>query len=117
MTVVYIGVNFGVNSMKGRYKVNLYLGIPVNTDPNGKYVIRRDRNGNYKLNQWRTGKHTKGHFKRIGQVFLTENSLRVAVVAYRPVKFNHRHRYTPLRRFTTAFVNSELIQKVKEKRP
>ena len=101
--------------MKAKYRVNRYVGVVLTADPNGNYVIKRDRNHGFKLNLWRTGRHTKGHFKTIGQVFLTENALRVAVVDYAPVKYSRRHRYTPLQRFTTAFVSPELIQVAKQK--
>ncbi|XIF19501.1 MAG: Hypothetical protein AJITA_00153 [Acetilactobacillus jinshanensis] len=105
----------GLIRLKRKYPVNRYLGVVLTTDSNGNYHIKKDAHGQFKLNYWRTGRHTKGHFKKIGQVFLTENNLRVAVVAYHTVKYNHRHRYTPLQRFTTAYVSPQLIKKAQEK--
>lgn len=101
--------------MKRKYPVNRYLGVVLAMDDNGNYQIKKDAKGRFKLNVWRTGRHTKGHFKKIGQVFLTENYLRVAVVAYHKVKYNHRHRYTPLQRFTTAYVSPQLIKEAQAK--
>ena len=101
--------------MKRKYPVNRYLGVVLTTDSNDEYHIKKDAKGKFKLNYWRTGRHTKGHFKRIGQVFLTENDLRVAIVAYHSVKYNHRHRYTPLQRFTTACVAPDLVKNAQKK--
>ncbi len=47
--------------------------------------------------------------KKLGQVFLTENNMMVAVIAVYDVKFNHRHEYTPLQRFTSEYVDKDLI--------
>ncbi|QBP17748.1 DUF7671 family protein [Acetilactobacillus jinshanensis] len=101
--------------MKRKYPVNRYLGVVLTADDDGNYRIKRDAHGQFKLNVWRTGRHTKGKFKKIGQVFLTENELRVAVVAYHKVKYNHRHNYTPLQRFTTAYVSPKLIKIAQQK--
>lgn len=101
--------------MKPKYKVNCYLGVPVTTDRNGNYVLMKEAHGPVKINKWRTGRHTKGHFKKVGQVFLTENKLRVAVVDYFPVKYNRRHRYTSLKRFTTSYISPELLKEVQKK--
>ncbi|GLB46492.1 hypothetical protein WR164_04710 [Philodulcilactobacillus myokoensis] len=100
--------------MKGKYKVNRYIGLPVETDRSGNYVIKKDQKGNFKFHQWRTGKHTKGHFKGVGQIFLTENNLMVAVIDYAPVRFNHRHEYTPLQRFTSAFLTQDQYDRTKK---
>ncbi|UQS87458.1 hypothetical protein MOO44_04705 [Nicoliella spurrieriana] len=100
--------------MKGKYKVNRYVGVPVETDNSGNYQIKRDGDGGFKLHDWRTGKHTNGKFKQVGQIFLTENNLKVAVVAYEPVAFNHRHAYTPLQRFTSETVPTALIETAKK---
>lgn len=98
--------------MKKKYHVNCYLGIPVVTDRNGRYVPKRPQQ---KLSRWRTGRHTKGRFKRLGQVFLTENGLRIAVVDFYPVKYNHRHRYSPLQRFTDSYIDSKLLKLLTKK--
>ena len=98
--------------MKKKYRVNRYLGVPVITDRNGRYIPRHLKQ---KPSCWRTGRHAKGHFKRLGQVFLTENGLRVAVLKFNPVKYKHRHRYTPLRRFTNSYINSKLLKQLTKK--
>ncbi|MBW1605189.1 hypothetical protein [Lactobacillus sp. Sy-1] len=100
--------------MKGKYKVNRYVGVPVETDNSGNYQIKRDADGSFKLHDWRTGKHTNGKFRQIGQIFLTENNLKVAVIDYEPVAFNHRHEYTPLQRFTSEVVSDDLVQSAKK---
>ncbi|WP_283679016.1 hypothetical protein [Lentilactobacillus sp. Marseille-Q4993] len=96
--------------MKGKYEVNQYVGVPIVEDGSGNYQIKLDDDGDFKLHNWRTGKHTKGKFKRPGQVFITENNLMVAVVRYYPVPFNKRHGFTPLQRFTTSFVSDEALK-------
>ncbi|KRM69900.1 hypothetical protein FD06_GL000066 [Apilactobacillus ozensis DSM 23829 = JCM 17196] len=96
-------------NIKEKYEVHRYVGVPVETNSSGQYIIKKDDNGNYKFHNWRTGKHTKGNFKKLGQVFLTENNMMVAVIAVYDVKFNHRHEYTPLQRFTSEYVDKDLI--------
>lgn len=65
---------------------------------------------NHKLNIWRIGKHTSGKFKKIGQIFLTENNLRVMVIKYEPLKFSQRHDYQPMKRFLDDYVSNELLK-------
>ncbi|KRK58272.1 hypothetical protein [Fructilactobacillus fructivorans] len=55
--------------MANKYKVMRFTGVPLAMDDAGNYVIKKDENGNFKLHTWRIGKHTRGHFHRIGQVF------------------------------------------------
>ncbi|WP_373310672.1 DUF7671 family protein [Apilactobacillus xinyiensis] len=100
--------------MKGKYEVHRYVGVPVESDASGQYIVKKDENGEYKFHNWRTGKHTKGKFKQLGQLFLTENNMMVAVVAVYDVKFNHRHEYTPLQRFTTEYVDDQLLKELKK---
>lgn len=96
--------------MKGKYAVSQYIGVPLETDDSGNYQIKRDENGAFKLHSWRTGKHTKGKFKCLGQVFITENNLMVAIVQDYPVVFKDRHDYTPLQRFTNEFVADDVLE-------
>lgn len=96
--------------MKGKYAVSQYIGVPLETDDSGNYQIKRDENGAFKLHSWRTGKHTKGKFKCLGQVFITENNLMVAIVQDYPVAFKDRHDYTPLQRFTNEFVADDVLE-------
>lgn len=101
--------------MKGKYKVTRYVGVPVDTDKSGNYIIKKDPHGDFKLHNWRTGKHTKGKFKQIGQLFLTENNMLVAVVQTYSVKFKDRHDFTPLQRFTSEFLDEEQINDAKKR--
>ncbi|EHO54587.1 DUF7671 family protein [Lentilactobacillus kisonensis] len=101
--------------MKGKYEVSQYIGVPLETDDSGNYQIKTDEQGDFKLHSWRTGKHTKGKFKKIGQIFITENNLMVAIVKVHPVAFKDRHEFTPLQRFTSEMVNDELIKRAAEK--
>lgn len=39
----------------------------------------------------------------------------VAVIAVYDVKFNHRHEYTPLQRFTSEYVDKDLIIGLKKR--
>ncbi|UQS84468.1 hypothetical protein MOO46_04235 [Apilactobacillus apisilvae] len=101
--------------MKGKYKVTRYKGVPVENDSSGNYVIRKDDKNTYKLHDWRTGKHTRGKYKELGQIFLTENNMMVAVVATYPVKFKDRHDFTPLQRFTSDFVDADILVDAKKR--
>lgn len=96
--------------MKDKYEVNQYIGVPLETDDSGHYKIKRDEKGSFKLHSWRTGKHTKGRFKSLGQVFITENNLMVGVVKAIPVAFKDRHQFTPLQRFTSQVVPDEVLK-------
>lgn len=98
---------------KAKYPVEEYIGVPVEQDDSGQYVIRDD--ADFQLHSWRTGRHTKGKFKRLGQVFLTENHLTIAVIAIKPVAYKDRHAITPMQRFTSEFVSDDLIQLAKTK--
>lgn len=91
--------------MKGKYEVTEYIGVPVTTNQSGQYVVSETDDA-IRFHSWRTGKHTKGKLKQLGQVFLTENNLAVAVVATRPIAFKDRHEYTPMQRFTSAFISA-----------
>ncbi|EEI19735.1 MAG: hypothetical protein LKJ64_03800 [Lentilactobacillus buchneri] len=95
--------------MKGKYEVNQYIGAPLETDDSGHYKIKYDENGHFKLHSWRTGKHTKGKFKKLGQIFMTENNMMVVIVKAIPVAFKDRHTFTPLQRFTTEFVSDSVL--------
>ncbi len=95
--------------MKDKYEVNQYIGAPLEESSSGAYEIKRDENGQFKLHSWRTGKHTKGKYQHPGQIFITENNMMVVVVQATPVPFKKRHAYTPLQRFTTAFVSETVL--------
>ncbi|TGD20316.1 DUF7671 family protein [Levilactobacillus suantsaiihabitans] len=100
--------------MKAKYDVNVYSGVPVETNASGQYEIKRDPDGSFKLHDWRTGRHSKGKFKGVGQIFLTENNLRVAVIVARPLDYKQRHDYTPMQRLTSEFVSDDLVQTVRQ---
>jgi len=93
--------------VKGKYEVTQYIGVPVTTNQSGQYVI--DEAG-FNFHSWRTGKHTKGKFKKLGQVFLTENNLEIAVIKTLPVAFKDRHGFTPMQRFTSAAISDEALK-------
>ncbi|KRN03310.1 hypothetical protein FD13_GL000093 [Levilactobacillus senmaizukei DSM 21775 = NBRC 103853] len=95
--------------MKGQYAVNLYTGVPVVANASGDYEIKREPDGDFKLHAWRTGKHSKGKYQGVGQIFLTENNLKVAVIAAEPVPFKKRHDYTPMQRLTSEFVSDAVV--------
>jgi len=101
--------------MKDKYDVNQYVGVPVQANASGTYEIKREPDGDFKLHSWRTGRHSKGKYKGVGQIFLTENHLKVAVVAAYPVNYKERHDYTPMQRLTSEFVSDELVQLANEK--
>lgn len=82
---------------KDQYEVHKFTGVPVENDASGKYVVKADA----KPNVWRTGKHSKGKFKALGQVFLTENNIAIAVIQVEPVAFKDRHGYTAMQRWTS----------------
>ncbi|KRL70630.1 hypothetical protein FD08_GL001111 [Lentilactobacillus parakefiri DSM 10551] len=105
----------GRKFMKGKYEVNQFIGVPLETDDSGQYRIKRDESGDFKLHSWRTGKHTKGKFKQVGQIFITENNLMVGIVQAIPVAFKDRHQYTPLQRFTSEYVSDAVLAAGKAK--
>lgn len=83
-----------------KYAVEKYLGIPVTQDANGQYVVKTGVEPSY----WRIGKHTKGKFSHVGQIFLTEQNLPIAVIKAEALAFKDRHDVVPLQRFTNASV-------------
>lgn len=98
-------------SKKDQYPVSRYTGLPVEDDGNGGYQLHYDANGQIRLHTWRTGKHTKGRFRRIGQLMLTENGLMVMIVKSEPMAFKDRHSEVPLGRFLSANVDSATLAK------
>ncbi|USS90305.1 DUF7671 family protein [Fructilactobacillus carniphilus] len=96
--------------MSQQYKVLRFIGVPVVQTANGQYEIKRDQAGQFKLHEWRIGKHTKGHYQAPGQIFLTENQMRVAIVAAFDVSFKKRHRYQPMARFLSESVPADVLQ-------
>lgn len=103
--------------MKAKYDVNQYVGVPVQANASGTYEIKREPDGDFKLHSWRTGRHSKGKYRGVGQIFLTENHLKVAVIAAYPVAYKERHDYTPMQRLTSEFVSEKLVQVATEKLP
>lgn len=97
-------------SKKGKYEVQKFMGVPVETDDNGKYQLKLDANGEAKLHTWRTGKHTKGKYTHPGQLMLTENNLTVVILAAEPMAFKNRHSETPLQRFLTVDVEPDVLK-------
>lgn len=96
-------------SKKGKYEVQKFTCIPVETDANGKYQLKVDPSGEIKLHIWRTGKHTKGKYQRPGQLMMTENNLIAVIIAAEPLAFKDRHSETPLQRFLTTFVDDQVL--------
>jgi len=88
-----------------KYETHLFSGVVVIQNLSGQYLPKQDAKPNF----WRTGKHTKGHFTTIGQVFLTENGQAVAVLSMQQLAFNQRHNYTPLQRWTSASVDMQYL--------
>lgn len=84
-----------------KYPVEKYLGVPVIQDANGNYVVKAGVAPSY----WRIGKHTKGKFTHVGQIFLTEQNLPIAVMQAEPLAFKNRHAIVPLQRFMNASVS------------
>lgn len=101
--------------MTEKYEVLRFIGVPVEQDDSGNYQIKLDNKGDFKLHEWRIGKHTKGKFKNIGQVFLTENQMRVAIIASFKVSFKKRHHFTPMARFLSDDVDSEIVKQARVK--
>lgn len=85
-----------------KYDVEKYLGVPVEQDVNGHYVIKTGIEPSY----WRIGKHTKGRFTQPGQIFLTEKNLPIAILQAEPLAFKDRHEIVPLQRFTNEMVQN-----------
>jgi len=96
--------------MKAKYDVNQYVGVPVAANASGQYEIKREPDGDFKLHSWRTGRHSKGKYRGVGQIFLTENGLKVAVIAAYPVAYKDRHGFTPMQRLTSEFVSDAVVQ-------
>lgn len=57
----------------------------------------------------------QGQVQQLGQVFLTENGLSVAVVATRPVAYKDRHGITPMQRFTSETVADAVLELAQSK--
>ncbi|CAJ1229266.1 hypothetical protein LZY01_23580 [Levilactobacillus zymae] len=102
---------------KAKYAVNQYLGVPVEADASGHYQIKREPDGDFKLHSWRTGRHSKGKYRGAGQIFLTENNLKVAIVAAYPVAYKDRHGYTPMQRLTSEFIDDAVLRVAQERLP
>ncbi|MFT8325041.1 hypothetical protein [Oenococcus sicerae] len=91
---------------KNTYKVQLFYGVPLQQNSDGKFVYCGQQT---KLAVWRTGKHTRGHFDGIGQLFLTENHLTIVILKFEDLRFNQRHQFVSLSRFLDKKIdNSEL---------
>lgn len=90
-----------------KYETHRFKGILVTQNASGRFEPKADAVPHL----WRTGKHTKGQFKQIGQIFLTENGQSVAVLQQDKLAFNQRHDFTPLQRWTAEYVPLELLAK------
>lgn len=51
--------------MKDKYPVTCFYGVPIKLDNSGHYIF----NTEIKIHAWRNGKHTKGKFLKLGQLF------------------------------------------------
>ena len=89
-----------------KYETHLFQGVFIEQNASGQFEPKVAATPNV----WRTGKHTKGQFKQIGQVFLTENGQAVAVLHQDKLAFNQRHEYTPLQRWTSEYVPVARLQ-------
>lgn len=89
-----------------KYPTEKIIGLVVEQDPSGNYLPQAGA----KPHTWRIGKHTKGKFSELGQVFLTENGQAVAVIDRAPLAFNQRHDYQPLARWTSGQVDIMALQ-------
>ncbi|CAM3070549.1 hypothetical protein [Leuconostoc rapi] len=89
-----------------KYIVHVFTGVVLNQDLSGQYVPRAESLPHV----WRTGKHTKGQFKKIGQIFITETGQAVAVIGIEKLKFSQRHDYVPLQRWTNLYIEPEKLQ-------
>lgn len=93
--------------MKNKYEIKIFSGIVVQQNNACQYEAA----DHHKIGVWRIGKHTSGKFKGIGQIFLTENNLRVMIINYDALKFNQRHEYQPMKRFLDDFADDDLLNK------
>jgi hypothetical protein len=91
--------------MKDKYPVTRYYGVPVTLDNSGNYQFKPE----IKIHTWRNGKHTKGKFQRLGQLFLTENNLLVAIIATEKMSFSARHGVVAFERFTKEFISDAML--------
>ncbi|KIS03888.1 DUF7671 family protein [Paucilactobacillus wasatchensis] len=96
--------------MKNKYEVHRFVGLPFVADNSGNYLFKLDDQGNAKPHSWRPGKHTKGKFTHVGQLFLSENNLLVAIIKVEPLAFKDRHLEVPLQRFTSEYITDELLR-------
>lgn len=89
-----------------KYDTHLFTGVMAEQNASGRYQPKAD----VQPNVWRTGKHTKGQFKQIGQIFLTEKGQAVAVLHIEKLSFNQRHNYSALQRWTNEQVDLALLK-------
>lgn len=89
-----------------KYIVHIFTGIALIQNPSGQYVPRAESEPHV----WRTGKHTKGQFKKIGQIFITETGQAIVVLRIEKLKFNQRHDYIALQRWTNLYIEPEKLQ-------
>lgn len=98
-------------SKKDQYPVSRYTGLPVKDNGNGGYQLHYDASGQIRLHTWRTGKHTKGKFRHVGQLMMTENGLMVMIIKSEPMAFKDRHSEVPLGRFLSVDADETTINK------
>lgn len=96
-------------SKKNQYEVQKFYGLPVENDSSGNWQLHRGSDGSIKIHTWRIGKHTRGQFKRPGQLLLTENNLTVMIIKAEPMAFKDRHSETPCQRLLSQYASDELL--------
>lgn len=89
--------------MGAKYHVLQFWGAPVFQDASGDYQLKLDQNQHCKLHQWRIGKHTKGTYRRPGQVFFDRKSSCRCHCDSKPVTFPTT---APLGSYGTVFADS-----------
>ncbi|GAP00200.1 DUF7671 family protein [Fructobacillus ficulneus] len=84
-----------------QYDTLILYGLMLTENKSGQYEVKKGA----QPHPWRIGKHTKGQVKGPGQIFLTEQNQRVALVETAPLPFKKRHDYQPMGRFTSEQVS------------
>ncbi len=101
--------------MKGKYEVNQFIGVPLETDDSGQYRIKRDESGDFSYIAGGPANTPRESSSRSARFFITENNLMVGIIKAIPVAFKDRHQYTPLQRFTSEYVSDEVLNAGKKK--
>jgi len=96
--------------MATKYPTLELIGVVVSPTNNGGFTPKTP----ITTHSWRIGKHTKGKFKNLGQLFLTENQQTVVIVETKDLKFNARHEITPMSRFLTTSLDSNQFEELQQ---